>query len=59
MGKSILEEDFALMLIASLPPSDDELIKSFTTTADMNKTNITPDLVYKRVCDTYDKCLFR
>ena len=59
MGKSISEEDFASMLIASLPPSYDELIESFTTTADMNKTDITPDLVYKRVCDAYDKHLLR
>jgi len=59
MGKLISEEDFALMLIASLPPSYDELIESFTMTADMNKTDITLDLVYKRVCDAYDKRLLR
>src|SRR5712671_8007599 len=59
MGKSIQEEDFTSMLIASLPPSYDKLIESFTTTADMNKTDITPDLVYKRVCDAYDKRLLR
>jgi len=59
MGKSILEEDFASMLIASLPPSYDELIESFTMTANMNKTDITSDLVYKRVCDAYDKHLLR
>jgi len=46
MGKSILEEDFTSMLIASLPPSYDKLIESFTMTADMNKTDITSDLVY-------------
>jgi gag-polypeptide of LTR copia-type len=59
MGKSIEEEDYASILIASLLPSYNTLIKTLTQNADTNKTDITLDLIYKRVCNAYDKHLLR
>jgi hypothetical protein len=59
MGKSLEEEDYASILIVSLPPSYNGLIEMLTQNADTNKTNITSDMVYKRVCDAYNKCLLR
>jgi gag-polypeptide of LTR copia-type len=59
MGKSLEEEDYASILMASLPPSYDGLIEMLTQNTDTNKTDITLDMVYKRVCNAYDKCLLR
>jgi gag-polypeptide of LTR copia-type len=59
LGKSLEEEDYASILMASLPPSYNALIEMLTQNADTNKTDITSDLIYKRVCDAYDKHLLR
>jgi hypothetical protein len=59
MGKPITDDDFVSVLIVPLPPTYDELLELFTMSTDMNKTMITPDLVYKMVCDAYNEHLLR
>jgi hypothetical protein len=59
MGKLIMDDDFASVLIIPLPLTYDELLELFTMSANMNKTMIIPDLVYKIVCDAYNECLLR
>ena len=54
MGKSFSDEDFATILLRSLPDSYKMQVSSIITSADMMNTNIAPSLVIHMLSDEYD-----
>ncbi len=54
MGKSFSDEDFATILLRSLPDSYKMQVSSIITLADMMNTDIAPSLVIRMLSDEYD-----
>jgi LTR polyprotein gag-polypeptide-like protein/Pol polyprotein len=54
MGKSFSDEDFATILLRSLPDSYKMQVSSIITLADMTNTTISPSLVICMLSDEYD-----
>ena len=59
MGKAITKEDYASVLISSLPMSYDGMISSMAMSADIQKASIMPDLVIRHMTDQYQKRLIQ
>jgi len=55
MGKMITEEDYASVLISSLPISYDRMISSMSISTDIQKMSVMPDLVIRHITDQYQK----
>jgi len=51
MGKAITKEDYASVLISSLPMSYNGMISSMAMSADIQKASIMPDLVIRHMTD--------
>ena len=54
MGKSFSDEDFATILLRSLPDSYKMQVSSIVTLVDMTNTTISPSLVICMLSDEYD-----
>jgi hypothetical protein len=54
MSKIIPDDEFAMILIRSLPPSYKSKASQMVTSADMNNTDITSKTVIKMIGDEYD-----
>jgi LTR polyprotein gag-polypeptide-like protein len=57
MGKSFSDEDFATILLRSLPDSYKMQTSSVITLADMTNTTISPALIICMLSDEYDNCV--
>jgi gag-polypeptide of LTR copia-type len=55
IGKMITEEDYASVLIASLPLSYDIMISLMAMSCDISKATVIPDLVIRNMTDEYQK----
>jgi hypothetical protein len=55
MGQSVLDQQYADILIASLPPCYNMRVCAITTNADETGRPISPTRVVKFNCDDYDK----
>src|SRR5229473_6671035 len=54
MGKSFSDEDFATILLRSLPDSYKMQVSSIVTLVDITNTTILPSLVIRMLSDKYD-----
>ncbi len=57
MGQSVLDQQYADILIVSLPPYYNMCLCAITTNADETGNSINPTHVVKFICDDYDKCM--
>ena len=55
MGKSFTDEEFAAILLGSLPQSYEQTINALNATADVQQAGIPPDRVIRLVNDEYDR----
>ena len=59
MGKTIDDDEFASIILGSLPPSFESTINTINTVADTAGTDVTPDQVIQLVTDEYNHCVLR
>jgi gag-polypeptide of LTR copia-type len=55
MGKTIDDDEFASILLGSLPPSYDSTVSAINAAADQMDTSVAPDRVIRLVTDDYDR----
>jgi len=55
LGHSIDPDDFAVMLISSIPMSYDSTISAMTTSAKITHLDLTPDVIMMTLIDDYDR----
>ena len=56
LSHSIDPDDFAAMLISSVPMSYDSTISAMTTSAKITRLDLTPDVIMTTLIDDYDRC---
>ena len=59
MGKTIDDDEFASIILGSLPPSFKSTINAINTAADTAGTDVMPDRVIRLVTDEYDRRILR
>ncbi len=55
MGKTIPDEEYASILLSSLPTAYDATTSAMSTTASLTNTDLTPNTVIRLVIDEYDR----
>jgi hypothetical protein len=55
MGKSIPDDEYASILLGSLPTAYDATTSAMSTTASLTNTNLTPDTVIRLITDEFDR----
>jgi len=55
LGHSIDPDDFAMMLISSIPMSYDSTISAMTTSTKITRLDLTPDVIMTTLIDDYDR----
>jgi hypothetical protein len=59
MGKVVDDNEFASILLGSLPPSYEPTISAINAAADQTGTAVTSDRVIRLVTDEYDCCIIK
>src|SRR5487761_1616980 len=59
MGKDIDDQEYASILLGSLPPSYEPTTSAINAAADMTGTDITPDQVTRLVTDEYNRRIIK
>jgi len=54
LGHSIDPDNFAMMLISSIPMSYDSTISAMTTSTKITRLDLTPDVIMTTLIDDYD-----
>jgi hypothetical protein len=59
MGKTIDDNEFASILLGSLPPSYESTVNAINAAADQADTSVAPDRVIQLVTDNYDQHIIK